>query len=159
MIREVYFLSRSHAVTMAPYGREGIISITSPGEGRVNLKKGWRRVLRLQFHDILRATPKRTLFGNEHADAVFEWLKNADEHLDTLYVHCQAGKHRSAAVAKFIAERYDLPGGVRVYEDHNLRVYRILVRRWQRVSKGASPKGRGGQGEDRILLGSDAKAS
>ena len=50
-------------------------------------------------------------------------------------MHCQAGKHRSAAVAKFIAERYDLSGGVRIYEDHNQLVYRVLVRRWRRVSK------------------------
>ena len=129
MIREVHFLSRSQAVTMAPYGREGIISITSPGEGRANLRKGWRRVLRLQFHDILRATPKRTLFGDEHADVILEWLGKVAEHLDALYVHCQAGKHRSAAVAKFIAEKYDLPGGIRVYEEHNVRVHKILSRR------------------------------
>ena len=140
MIREVHFLSRSQAVTMAPYGREGIISITSPGEGRANLRKGWRRVLRIQFDDILRVTPKRTLFGNDHADVIIKWLRKVDEHLDALYVHCQAGKHRSAAVAKFIAERYDLLGGVRVYEDHNLLVYRILVRRWRRMSKAASPR-------------------
>ena len=131
MIREVHFLSRSQAVTMAPYGREGIISITSPGEGRAILRRGWRRVLRIQFNDIPRPTPKRTLFGNEHADAIFEWLEKVDEHLDTLYVHCQAGKHRSAAVAKVIAERYDLSGGVRVYEDYNLRVYRILAQHWR----------------------------
>jgi hypothetical protein len=159
MIREVHFLSRSQAMTMAPYGREGIISITSPGEGRANLRKGWRRVLRLQFHDILRATPKRTLFGDEHADAIFEWLGKVDEHLDALYVHCQAGKHRSAAVAKFIAERYDLSGGVRVYEDHNPLVYRILVRRWRRMSKAASLRERGGQGEDRIFDESEEMAS
>ena len=137
MIREVHFLSRSQAVTMAPYGREGIISITSPGEGRANMRKGWRRVLRLQFHDILRATPKRTLFGDEHADAIFEWLEKVYEHLDTLYVHCQAGKHRSAAVAKFTAEQYDLSGGVRIYEDYNSLVYRVLIRRWRRKTKAA----------------------
>jgi hypothetical protein len=159
MIREVYFLSRSQAVNMAPYGREGIISITSPGEGRANLRKGWRRVLRVQFHDIQRTTPKRTLFGGEHADAIFEWLEKVDEHLDALYVHCQAGKHRSAAVAKFIAERYDLPGSVRVYEDHNPRVHRILVCRWRRMSKAASPRERGHQEEDLILRASDEKSS
>jgi predicted protein tyrosine phosphatase len=135
MIREVHFLLRSQAVTMAPYGREGIISITSSGEGRANLKKGWRRVLRIQFHDILRTTPKRNLFGDEHADTIFEWLRKVDESLAILYVHCQAEKHRSAAVAKFIAERYDLSGGVRIYGDHNPLVYRVLVRRMRRVSK------------------------
>ena len=92
-------------------------------------------MLRIQFHDILRPTPKRTLFGNEHADAIFEWLEKVDEHLDTLYVHCQAGKHRSAAVAKVIAERYDLSGGVRIYEDYNSLVYRVLIRRWRRMRK------------------------
>jgi hypothetical protein len=158
MIREVHFLSRSQAVTMAPYGREGIISITSPGEGRAKLKRGWRRVLRLQFYDILRATPKRTLFGDEHVDAIIEWLRKADEHLYALYVHCQAGKHRSAAVAKFIAERYDLLGGVRVYEDFNPLVYWTLVRRWWGMSKSSTQRA-GPQGEDRILLESDVKAS
>lgn len=136
MIKEVHFLSRSQAVTMAPYGREGIISITSPGEGPAKLRKGWRRVLRLQFHDILRVIPRRTLFGDEHADAILDWLEKVDEYLDTLYVHCQAGKHRSAAVAKFIAERYDLSGGVRIYGEHNQRVFRILVRRWRMLRRG-----------------------
>lgn len=140
MIREVHFLSRSLAVTMEPYGREGIISITSPGEGRANLRRGWRRVLRIQFDDIRRTTPNHILFGNEHADAILEWLEKVDEYLDTLYVHCQAGKHRSAAVAKFIAERYDLPGGVRAYEYHNQRVYWILARRMRGKNK-LAPKG------------------
>lgn len=150
MIREVHFLSLSQAVTMAPYGKEGIISITSPGEGRANLRKGWRRVLRLQFHDIRRATPKRTLFGNDHADAIIEWLRKADEHLDALYVQCQAGKHRSAAVAKFIAERYDLPGGIRVYEYHNQRVYRVLTHRGRRNDLPPKRKqGESGGGETR----------
>jgi hypothetical protein len=57
-----------------------------------------------------------------------------------MYVHCQAGKHRSAAVAKFIAERYDLSGGVRIYEDHNPLVYRTLGRRWRGMSKAASQR-------------------
>jgi len=34
-----------------------------------------------------------------------EWLRKVDEHLDTLYVHCQAGKHRGVGGARIIAER------------------------------------------------------
>ena len=49
--------------------------------------------------------------------------------MDRVFVHCHAGKHRSAAVAKFIAEKYDLSGGIRVYEEHNSRVHKILTRR------------------------------
>jgi len=137
MIKEVRFLSHSLAVLMAPYGREGIISITSPGRGQAKLRRGWRRVLRLQFNDIEKASPGRVLFHEDHAVAILGWLEKVEDHLDAIYVHCQAGKHRSAAVAKFIAERYNLSGFNRMYPFENKRVYRVLWRQWRKRRSGS----------------------
>lgn len=137
MIQEVRFLSHSLAVLMAPYGREGIISITSPGRGKARLRKGWRRVLRLQFNDIDNIATGRVLFNENHAEAILDWLEKVENRLDTVYVHCQAGKHRSAAVAKFIAERYDLSGFNRGYPFENKRVYRVLWRQYRKRRSGS----------------------
>jgi predicted protein tyrosine phosphatase len=68
-------------------------------------------------------------FDNLHAEEILAWLKEVEDRVDRVFVHCHAGKHRSAAVAKFIAEKYDLSGGIRVYEEHNSRVHKILTRR------------------------------
>ena len=129
MIREVGFLSQAGAEAMRPLRREGIISITGSGDPPATLRKGWRRVLRLVFDDVEIPFFGATHFDTVHAEEILAWLKEVEDRVDRVFVHCHAGKHRSAAVAKFIAEKYDLSGGIRVYEEHNGRVHRILTRR------------------------------
>ncbi len=131
MIREVDFMSQARVEYFKPMAREAIISITGSGLPRAKLRKGWFRVLRLVFDDIEAPFFNAVHFENPHAEEILAWLEKVENKVDKVYVHCHAGRHRSAAVAKFIAERYDLSGGVRVYEDHNRLVYRVLTRRWR----------------------------
>ena len=132
MIREVSYLSQASAESMRPLPREGIISITGQGYPRAKLRRGWRRILRLVFDDVERPVAGAVPFGESHADTLIHWLDGVETHIDSVFVHCHAGRHRSAALAKFIAERYDLSGGVRVCEDCNRRVYRMLRLQWQK---------------------------
>jgi predicted protein tyrosine phosphatase len=129
MIREVTFLSQAGAEAMRPLPREGIISITGSGYPPASLRRGWRRVLRLVFDDVEFPFFGATHFDTVHAEAILHWLGEVENQVDKVFVHCHGGRSRSAAVAKFIAEKYDLPGGIRVYEETNGRVYRILSRR------------------------------
>lgn len=128
MIGEVSFLSQAGAEAMRPLPREGIISITGSGYPPATLRKGWRRVLRLVFDDVEIPFFGATHFDTVHAEAILHWLDEVEGKVDKVFVHCHAGRSRSAAVAKFIAEKYDLSGGIRVYEEHNGRVHRILTR-------------------------------
>lgn len=45
--------------------------------------------------------------------------------IETLIVHCHAGKSRSATVAKFAAELFSLPFD-RAYDGYNTTVYELL---------------------------------
>lgn len=126
MIREVEFMSQARAEYFKPLTREAIISITGSDLHRAKLRKGWSRVLRLVFDDVERPGYGAIPFDADHAEVILGWLDAVQDRVDRIFVHCHAGKHRSAAVAKFIAETYDLPGGVRNYEDGNRRVHRLL---------------------------------
>lgn len=131
MIREVEFMSQARAEYFKPLSREAIISITGSGHQRAKLQRGWSRVLRMVFDDVERPGFGALPFDTDHADVILGWLDVVQNRVDRIFVHCHAGKHRSAAVAKFIAETYDLPGGVRVYEDGNRRVHRLLCIQWR----------------------------
>ena len=130
MIREVEYMSQARAEYFRPMKREAIISITGSGHPRADLKKGWSRVLRLVFDDVERPCRGAVPFNVDHAETILEWLDAVEKRVERVFVHCHAGRHRSAAVAKFKTERYDLPGGIRVHEEYNARVYRILFRLW-----------------------------
>ena len=142
MIREVEFMSQARAEHFKPLAREAIISITGSGFPGAKLRKGWTRVLRMVFDDVERPGYGAIPFDTDHAEVILGWLDAVQDKVDRIFVHCHAGKNRSAAVAKFIAETYDLPGGVRVYEDGNRRVHRLLCIQWRtrmnRVSVGGT---------------------
>ena len=140
MIREVEYLSQARAENMQPLPREAIISITGSGHPKARLRKGWTRVLRLVFDDVEAPFFNAVHFDYPHAEDILVWLQKIEGKADKVYVHCHAGISRSAAVAKFIAERYDLSGGIRVYEYHNQRVYRVLTRRGRGENE-IAPKG------------------
>jgi hypothetical protein len=132
MIREVEYLSQAPAENFRPLAREAIISITGSDHPRARLRKGWSRKLRLVFDDVEAPFFNAVHFDDSHAQAILAWLKEVEDSVDRVFIHCHAGKHRSAAVAKFIAERYAIPGGIHVYPDFNQRVYRFLTHRGRR---------------------------
>jgi len=127
MIREVSTISIQSATRWNAQPREAMISITGTDEPRVRLKKGWAYTLRLVFDDIEEPRPGRKLFSEADADKVIYFLDEIAEEVDHVVVHCTHGLSRSPAIAKFIAERYDLPGGIRNNRTFNRHVYETMT--------------------------------
>lgn len=130
---KIHFVSQIVAEQMQPNDKMACISVTSPN-GWAKLKNNWKDVLRLEFDDIDRLHPDisllvgTNLFSKDQAQEVVEFLdKNKD--VDELIVHCMAGISRSAAIARFAAERFNCNDFLRKFEKYDLynkHVYRML---------------------------------
>lgn len=130
---KIHFVSQIVAEQMQPNDKMVCISVTSPN-GWAKLKDNWKDVLRLEFDDIDRLHPDisllvgTNLFSKDQAQEVVEFLdKNKD--VDELIVHCMAGISRSAAIARFAAERFNCNDFLRKFEKYDLynkHVYRML---------------------------------
>jgi len=124
-IKHVIFTSQKAAEAKASWSDWAVISINSTGTS-TQLQKGWRDVLSLEFDDIVEHEESSKLFTEGQARQIIEFVMrcNASE-VEGLIIHCNAGVCRSAAVAKWVAEKYGL-GFPRDYEKHNMHVYRVL---------------------------------
>jgi len=141
-IRQVEFLSQVEAEGREPRGRSGIISITSPDIRPASLKPGWRSILRISFNDAEEHEPGAVLFSETHARSILSWLDRYEDRLDHVIVYCYAGVSRSAAVARFIADRYVIADFDRDYDFYNKRILRILERHFaERVRRGTCRAG------------------
>lgn len=110
--------------------RRILISVTSPntrGSKPAVLHPCWRDVLRLEFHDIDPNTRSRRkqkdlcFFTVDHAQRIIKFLEqHADAPETEIWVHCEAGISRSAAIAKFAAQVYSLefPEAYSLYNRH-----------------------------------------
>lgn len=138
-IKNVYFMPRGKAENISPNTSEAMISISVPNDP-AKLSSGWARdrLLRLQFHDAdnegnvnllvgqkIDGIMGPKLFTKQDAKQIIDFVEKNKNKVDTIFVHCDAGISRSAAVAKFIAEIYKLkfPEGYAIYNKH---VYRVL---------------------------------
>jgi predicted protein tyrosine phosphatase len=130
MIRNVIFVSQAVACGLSPDERLAVVSVTEPGFGPALLQPGWRDVLRLSFHDVDAAVDGYLIFAEAQADALIDWLTAVEDRVDGIVVHCVAGISRSAAVAKFVADRYTVVGFDHSYLRYNRLVYRVLTQRW-----------------------------
>lgn len=132
MINKVLFVSEEEACKMRGRFNAGIISITNAFKPPAKLKEDtWGAILRLEFDDIDKEMTSMEakhyqLFDGEDAGKIFYWLDKWNRHLETIVVHCAAGISRSAAVAKFIAEMYEVKDFNHQYTLYNKHVYRIL---------------------------------
>lgn len=148
-IGEVEFVTRSEAEEMEPVKFTGVIAIASPCGGSSDLRPGWDPVLRLEFEDaegleefeamceaegIYHAEPR--LFGAEHADAILSWLDRYEDGLERIVVHCDDNQRRSAAVARFIADRYGIEEFNRENDEYNQLVLNTLT--WKAEKKDKS---------------------
>ena len=124
-LKNVVFTGRDQAEASAAWPHWSVISIS--GLRPANLKEGWHSVLRLEFDDIDTEEEPYILFNEAHANRIIEFVTEVrDGHeIEGILVHCQAGISRSAAVAKWIAERYQLPFPNK-YSLYNKHVYRVL---------------------------------
>jgi predicted protein tyrosine phosphatase len=136
MVQSVSFLSEAKTKRLRPDPQAAIISITDSWRGeQPRFRLGWGTVpLRLRFDDTETASTFSPYssgstgyqaFDRQDAQVIVAWLDRHVQHLNHIYVHCWAGISRSSAVAKFIAQRYDLPFDS-TYHEYNLLVYRVL---------------------------------
>jgi predicted protein tyrosine phosphatase len=82
-------------------------------------------LLRLEFIDV--EVIDKFCFTKEMANQIIDFVNRFENkpNKDEIIVHCFAGVSRSAGVAKWIAEKYDLDFKDE-YNDYNKMVYNIL---------------------------------
>ena len=86
-----------------------VISITDPGSrpARIQRPAGFRDVLRLQFHDampltIFKMPPNIVVMDEDHAKLIWQFVRQWQEKVETIVVHCEQGMSRSPAIAAAI---------------------------------------------------------
>lgn len=125
MLKQVVFVSQARAQAQQALSNWAVISITAPDEPEATLQPGWSSVLRLKFADTDDAAEVEVAFNDGHARTVVDFVRGLDAQVEGVVVHCFAGISRSAAVAKFIADTYELPFP-QAYAQYNKLIYRRL---------------------------------
>ncbi|MBF0345135.1 MAG: dual specificity protein phosphatase family protein [Nitrospirae bacterium] len=119
---------------------EAIISITGTDDDIAKLHPTWKYRLNIQADDLegpmnndeeeisyLEELYKHCYFKKIHADAINNFISMIlDSGVQTLYIHCLMGISRSASVAKYVAERFNLEFPEN-YSFHNRRIFRLLI--------------------------------
>ncbi|QKE38982.1 hypothetical protein [Ferrovum myxofaciens] len=128
-LKTVIFMGRIEAEAEPARSDWAVISLSEWGSETAKLKDGWYAVLRQEFHDIDQEMPDEpyVLFSEDQAREMIRFVETVEANgIDGILVHCRAGISRSAAVAKWIAGRYDLPfpEGYSLYNKH---VFRVLL--------------------------------
>ena len=130
MVKRVTFASRSQAENTFGIADCAVISISEPNNflGLADLKEGWYEVLRMEFDDLDPETcsDHSNKFMTIHqARVIAAFVDSVATNVNSIVVHCKAGVSRSAAVAKWVAERYGLPFDHQ-YGSYNRHVYKLL---------------------------------
>ncbi len=135
MFESVVFLPRSQMQKMVSDSDTIVISLATPNDPAY-FDDGWRGVLQLEFDDVCEEVfgvsagsipAEQEHYTHEfgppkygmaiyrlptvrHAKAIVDFLARHENvgYLQVI-VHCDQGKSRSAAVARFVADRYDIP--------------------------------------------------
>ncbi len=130
MVKRVKFVSRSKAESTLGIADCAVISITEPSSflGFADLREGWFEVLRMEFDDVDPETcfdQSNKFLSTHQARVIAAFVDSVAPNVSLIMVHCKAGVSRSAAVAKWIAERYGLPFD-HTYKYYNHHVYKLL---------------------------------
>ena len=109
-LRKVEFFSQREAEARDGRPDEAIISVTAPSIPDVDLKGKWGAILCLRFDDVEPgwAAPEHVLFDLSQAGEVWAFVEELPRSVQLLCIHCRSGISRSGALAKAIAERYEL---------------------------------------------------
>ncbi|KWU23411.1 hypothetical protein AS149_37110 [Burkholderia cenocepacia] len=118
------YVSRSAAVYQEGNPDTIIISIHSSFGEPASLREGWRDKLVLAFDNVETLSHRLTRFGRNDAEAVIAYLRRHENEAKHVLVHCDEGTSRSPAIAKFVAEVYELP--FKAVEKYNHWVYDAL---------------------------------
>ena len=105
-------MNQPTAEAMVPEPDWAIISITGfnpyTENEEADLHPSWQNILRLKFDDVLIRGDHLRGITDDQAAQIVTFLNVVHDRVDRVVVHCLAGVSRSAGVAKFIAERYEL---------------------------------------------------
>ena len=126
-MRNVIFTNKGTAENNMGMPNWAVVSISDFTEAKI--KQGWFAVHYSYFHDVDPAKPcdePHILMNEKHAIDIVDYVYSVEPHIDLMLVHCKAGISRSAAVAKWIAETFDLPFN-HDYSSYNKHVYRQLI--------------------------------
>jgi predicted protein tyrosine phosphatase len=107
-MKKVTFLSRKQAVALTPPPGSVIISVHDRSESPAPLQDGWAARLTLEFHDTDGLSLGLTAFDSGMAAQVWAFAQEHEGSPD-LFVHCEMGVSRSAAIALAVALRYNVP--------------------------------------------------
>jgi predicted protein tyrosine phosphatase len=127
MLKNVMFTNRSSAENTMGMPNWAVISISELTEAKI--KQGWYALHRSYFHDVDPAKhcdEPHILMNEQHAIDIVDYMFAVAPHIDGMLVHCQGGISRSAAVAKWIAETFNLPFNHQ-YDLYNKHVYHQLI--------------------------------
>lgn len=146
MLLDVIFVSQYNAEKIQPRDTDALISITE-GKGEANLNNDWKHLIRVEFHDVDETNEELWTFDGKKqyiqftediAKKIRDFVENLHQLDDAIHlvVHCHAGISRSAAVAKYVAERYALkfPSSYAVYNRHVYSTLKGLA--WREKYKG-----------------------
>lgn len=129
MLNKVVFLGRGVCETIGPWPDWAVISVTDPisAFGEAKLKNGWHAVLRLEFHDAeADDADSFVLMTQKDAHDIVEFVREAAPAIEGILVRCNSGISRSAAIAKWIADEYNIPFDSS-YNQYNKHVYQLLL--------------------------------
>lgn len=132
MLTKVMFVGRYSVENCAPWPNFAVISMGEPDakEGDPQIQDGWHDVLRLSFHDITPDTldieNSYTLMNEEDAQKIVKFVREVAPNVDGIIVHCRAGISRSAAVAKWICDEYNIPFNAN-YDRYNPYVLKLVM--------------------------------
>ena len=104
----IQFMSQADAEKLEPTKTMALISICSPSANKRNFT-GWRCMLTVDFDDIVAPIenwPEKIMFTPEMAERIIKFVNALPPDIDTIVVHCFQGISRSAAVAKYLCERF-----------------------------------------------------
>lgn len=97
------FCSRLEIERVIPGGKSALICITCPNDEGPRLSKNWPAVLRVYVDDISQDLGRQyVLFDEDHARQIIEFVFGIKP--KHLYVNCDAGLSRSAAVVVALYE-------------------------------------------------------
>ncbi|MCG7952650.1 MAG: hypothetical protein N0E56_15740 [Candidatus Thiodiazotropha endolucinida] len=115
----VLFLNKKTAEEMLPIENGAMISITDCRDDEADINDQWGHVYRFRFidgsynEDSLRFVGLNykyiysSYFDRAQAVEMNQVISNiVNDGINTIVVHCHAGRSRSAAVAKYISDRY-----------------------------------------------------
>lgn len=125
--QKIDFVSRQEAEGTDGSSSTIVISISEPNMPAPRLSPDFRAVLPLQFHNVEHLSGHLVRFTRFQAEQILAFVEEHEGTATEILVHCGKGESRSAGVAKFLAEKYQLPL-TRSTDEMNKWVYHVFNR-------------------------------